>query len=154
MVHNAKRTGHEADKDIETPGKNMSKGPKHCTPIVVISGFLTLAIIGMLVHLEIQIFDIKSKLTKNGKCMQCQSLRHSNKQLIIGKLIASAVVKTEDHIDAPGFDLANQTIANRSTLTTTPNILPCTEDLNGTNSKFFINNVQYQKLEVDSSLVR
>ena len=157
MVHNAKRTGHETDKDIETPGKNMSKGPKHCTPIVVISGFLTLAIIGMLVHLEIQIFDIKSKLTRNGKCMQCQSLRHSNKQLIIGDLIASAVVKTEDHIDAPGFDLANQTIANRSTLTTTPttiDILPCTEDLNGTNSKFFINNVQYQKLEVDSSLVR
>ena len=67
MVHNAKRTGHEPDKDIETPSKNMSKGPKHCTPIGVISGFLTLAIIGMLVHLEIQIFDIKSKLTNNGK---------------------------------------------------------------------------------------
>ena len=86
--------------------------------------------------------------------MQCQSLRHSNKQLIIGNLIASAVVKTEDYIDAPGFALANQTIANRSTLTTTPttiDILPCTENLNG---RFFINNVQYQKLEVDSSLVR
>ena len=155
MVHNAKRTGHETDKDIETPGKNMSKGPKHCTPIVVISGFLTLAIAGMLVHLEIQIFDIKSKLTNNGKCMQCQSLRHSNKQLIIGDLIASAVVKTEDYIDGPDFDLANHT--NRSTLTTTPttvDILPCTENLNGTISKFFINNVQYQKLDVDSSLVR
>ena len=76
--------------------------------------------------------------------MQCQSLRHSNKQLIIGNLIASAVVKTEDYIDAPGFALANQTIANRSTLTTTPttiDILPCTENLNGTISKFFINNV-------------